>query len=58
MGELTGTGRVDFATAQRPLEWQLDVTANPVKPNAYFQTPNQTPFEQISGRIIASRASA
>lgn len=54
MGELTGTGRVDFATAQRPLEWQLDVTANPVKPNAYFQTPNQTPFEQISGRIIAS----
>ncbi|WP_114800072.1 translocation/assembly module TamB domain-containing protein [Moraxella canis] len=54
MGELSGTGRVDFATAQRPLAWQLDLTANPVRPNAYFQTPDQTPFERISGRLIAS----
>lgn len=54
MGKLVGTGQLKFATTTTPLTWQIDATASPIKPNVYFDTPEQTPFSQIAGRIIAT----
>lgn len=54
MGTLAGTGRLDFAMTNAPLTWQADMRADSLRPNAYFATPNQTPFDTITGRIVAT----
>lgn len=54
MGDLSGTGRIDLATMQQPLTWQFDLTTNKLYPNAYFDVPNKTPFQTVSGRILAT----
>lgn len=54
VGQLRGTGRLDFATLTQPLRWQLDIHADPLRANAYFDTPNKTPFDTIKGHIIAT----
>ncbi|MFC0819653.1 translocation/assembly module TamB domain-containing protein [Moraxella marmotae] len=54
MGKLSGTGRLDFATAGKPPTWQVNLNADALRPNAYFDTPNKTPIESITGRIIAT----
>ena len=53
LGDLSGVGRIDLATAQKPLAWQFDLTTNKFTPNAYFDTPNKTPFQAISGHVTA-----
>ncbi len=54
IGQLSGTGRLDFASLTQPLRWQMDLRADPLRVNAYFDTPNKTPFETITGRIVAT----
>ncbi|MCL1623946.1 translocation/assembly module TamB domain-containing protein [Moraxella sp. Tifton1] len=54
VGGLSGKGSIDLATPQRPLAWQFDLTADKLMPNAYFNEPNKTPFQQVSGQIVAT----
>lgn len=53
IGKLRGTGQLDFATMTKPMTWQIDAIAEPIKPNAYFDTPEQTPFDTVTGRVVA-----
>lgn len=54
LGDLTAKGRIDLATAYTPLAWQFDLNTTGLKPNAYFDTPNQTPFSLIKGNLLAT----
>lgn len=54
MGDLAGVGRIDLATAQKPLSWEFDLTTKKLMPNAYFNEPNKTPLQAVSGRILAT----
>ncbi|MDO4442082.1 MAG: translocation/assembly module TamB domain-containing protein [Moraxella sp.] len=54
MGDLSGIGRIELATAQKPLSWQLDAKTTNLMPNAYFNEPNKTPFQSIAGTLKAT----
>ncbi|UZA34196.1 translocation/assembly module TamB domain-containing protein [Moraxella bovis] len=54
LGDLTGTGRIDLATTSTPLAWQFDLATDGFMPNAYFDTPDKTPFSLIKGTILAT----
>ncbi len=53
MGDLAGTGRIDLATANRPLSWQLDAKTQSLRPNAYLGD-GKTPIEALTGYIKAT----
>lgn len=54
MGDLSGKGSIELATTKTPLRWQFDLKTQQLKPNAYFNEPNKTPFSAIKGRVVAT----
>lgn len=53
LGDLSGKGQIALAKNKSPLSWQFDVKTKQLKPNAYFDTPNKTPIESLSGQLTA-----
>lgn len=54
LGDLSGTGKIDLASVKAPLRWQFKLQTNEFKPNAYFDTPDKTPFLMVRGQVLAT----
>lgn len=53
IGDLTAKGLIGLATKNSPLSWQFDIDSKKLTPNAYFDEPSTTPFENIVGKLSA-----
>lgn len=50
LGTLNATAKIDLATDDRPLSYNVSATTDHLVPNAYFKEPNKTPIAKVSGR--------
>ncbi len=53
IGDLTAKGLISLASKTAPLSWQFDINSKKLTPNAYFDAPNTTPFDNITGKLSA-----
>lgn len=54
MGKLTADGVVYLATDERPLSYQIVAKTDGLSPNRYFDEPNKTPIDSITGQLIVA----
>lgn len=54
LGNLKGVANITLPSGKNPLMWQADLQTSKLVPNAYFNEPNKTPIDSLSGHIIAT----